>query len=128
MIAVAILLTYSLQFYVPMEVIWKNVKHRFGQRKNIAEYALRIILVSATVAIAVAIPNLGPFISLIGAVCLSTLGLMFPAIIELVTYWERPGLGTYNWRLWKNGFLICFGILGFVTGTYVSIQEIIEAH
>lgn len=76
--------------------------------------------------IAVAIPQIGPFMSLIGAVCLSTLGLMFPSIIEMVTYWDRPGMGTYNWRLWKNIFLIVFGIIGFLTGTYVSIIEIIN--
>lgn len=69
-------------------------------------------------------PNLGPFISLIGAVCLSTLGLMFPAIIEIVVYWDEPGLGRFNWRLWKNLLLIVFGIVGFLTGTYVSLLEI----
>jgi len=46
------------------------------------------------VGIAAAIPNLGPFISLVGAVCLSTLGLMFPAIIEVVTFWEQSA-GKY---------------------------------
>jgi proton-coupled amino acid transporter len=85
-----------------------------------------IFLISVTVAIAVAIPQLGPFISLVGAVCLSTLGLMFPAIIELVTYWDSPGMGSYYWRLWKNFFIILFGILGFVTGTITSIEEIIR--
>jgi proton-coupled amino acid transporter len=69
------------------------------------------------------VPNLGPLITLIGAVCLSTLGLMFPALIEIVTYWERPGMGRYNWRLWKNLLLILFGVIGFITGTYVSIVE-----
>lgn len=76
--------------------------------------------------LAAAVPNLGPFISLIGAVCLSTLGLMFPAIIETITYWDVPGLGVYNWRLYKNVFLITFGIIGFLTGTYVSLKEIAE--
>jgi hypothetical protein len=61
-----------------------------------------------------------------GAVCLSTLGLIFPAIIELVTYWERPGMGKYNWRIYKNAFLIIFGVVGFITGTYVSIHEMME--
>lgn len=78
------------------------------------------------VLIAIAVPNLGPFISLVGAVCLSTLGLMFPAIIELVTYWEEEGMGTCYWRLWKNIFVICFGVLGFVTGTIVSVDDIIK--
>lgn len=45
MIAIAIFLTYSLQFYVPMEIIWKNVKHNFNEHKNVAEYGIRIGLV-----------------------------------------------------------------------------------
>lgn len=126
MIAVAIFLTYGLQFYVPMEIIWKNMKQYFGFRKLSAEYAIRITTVTATVIISIAIPNLGGFISLVGAVCLSTLGLICPAIIDLVTFYEEPGLGRFNWRLWKNIFLILFGLIGFLTGTYVSIQEIIE--
>nr|CAD7202516.1 unnamed protein product [Timema douglasi] len=126
MIAVAIFFTYALQFYVPMEIIWKAVNHRFGAHKLTAEYIIRIVLVIATVGIAAAIPNLGPFISLVGAVCLSTLGIMFPAIIELVTFWEDPGLGRFNWVLWKNLAIILFGVLGFVTGTYSSIDEIVR--
>uniref|UniRef100_A0A1B0DM02 Amino acid transporter transmembrane domain-containing protein n=3 Tax=Phlebotomus papatasi TaxID=29031 RepID=A0A1B0DM02_PHLPP len=127
MIAIAIFLTYSLQFYVPMEILWKNLKGNFNEHRNAAEYTLRIGLVILTVAIAAAIPNLGPFISLIGAVCLSTLGLIFPSVIEIVTYWEN-GMGRFNWRLWKNILLILFGIVGFLTGSYVSIIEIIESH
>ena len=127
MIAVAIFFTYGLQFYVPMEIIWKNIKHRFGGKKLLAEYVLRIVLVTFTVAMAIAMPKLGPFISLVGAVCLSTLGLMFPSVIELVTFWELDnGLGRLYWRFWKNLAIICFGILGFITGTYVSLKEIAE--
>jgi hypothetical protein len=48
MIAVAIFLTYGLQFYVPMEIIWKSIGHRFGAHKLAAEYAVRTILVIAT--------------------------------------------------------------------------------
>lgn len=93
----------------------------------VVEYSVRIAIVIGTVIIAIAIPNLGGFISLVGAVCLSTLGLIFPSIIDLVTINEDPGLGRYNWRLWKNGFLIVFGLIGFTSGTYVSIQEIINS-
>lgn len=124
MIAVAIFFTYSLQFYVPMEIIMKNLKQHFGVRKLLAEYFVRIVLVIATVLIAIAMPNLGGFISLVGAVCLSALGLVFPAIIDLVTFWDDPGFGKLNWRLWKNAFLILFGLVGLFTGAMVSIQEI----
>jgi hypothetical protein len=48
MIAVAIFFTYGLQFYVPMEIIWKSIGHRFGAHKLAAEYAVRTILVLAT--------------------------------------------------------------------------------
>ena len=126
MIAAAIFFTYGLQFYPPMEIIWKNVKHCFGARKLAAEYTIRIALVSFTVGVAISIPDIGPFISLVGAVCLSTLGLMLPSIIELVTVWELDnGLGRFNWRLWKNIAIIAFGVLGFITGSYTSIQSIL---
>jgi hypothetical protein len=48
MIAVAIFLTYGLQFYVPMEIIWKSVGHRFGAHKLAAEYVVRVLLVIGT--------------------------------------------------------------------------------
>ncbi|XP_043278035.1 proton-coupled amino acid transporter-like protein pathetic isoform X2 [Venturia canescens] len=128
MIATAIFLTYGLQFYVPMEIIWKNFKRHFGARRLWAEYSVRLCLVLFTVGVAIAIPNLGPFISLVGAVCLSTLGLMLPSVIELVTVWEQEnGLGRFNWILWKNIAIISFGVLGFVTGTYSSIHDILNA-
>ncbi|KAK0087635.1 hypothetical protein PV325_000514 [Microctonus aethiopoides] len=126
MIAIAMFLTYGLQFYVPMEIIWKNMKQHFGARKSSTEYLTRAAIVIGTVCVAIAVPNLGPFMSLVGAVCLSTLGLMFPSVIELVTVWEEEnGLGRFKWRLWKNIFIICFGLLGFVTGAYESLQNIL---
>lgn len=145
MIAIAIFFTFTLQFYVPVSILWKGIENKIpAARKNISEYGLRVGLVVSHAAvdtlpkinswsiwiwqilccgIAVALPNLGPFISLIGAVCLSTLGMMVPAIIELAVYNEDPGYGRFKWRLWKNSGLILFGIVGFVTGTYVSICE-----
>lgn len=48
MIAVAIFLTYSLQFYVPMEIIWKAVKHRFTKHPTQVEYGIRTVLVIMT--------------------------------------------------------------------------------
>ncbi|KAF4525842.1 hypothetical protein B566_EDAN011547 [Ephemera danica] len=69
MIAIAIFLTYALQFYVPFEIIWRNLEGKFSKNKLGVECCLRTVLVVVTVAIAAAIPNLGPFISLVGAVC-----------------------------------------------------------
>lgn len=41
------------------------------------------------VLIAAIVPNLSPIISLFGAVFFSILGLLCPAIIHLVTFWEH---------------------------------------
>ncbi|XP_050443668.1 proton-coupled amino acid transporter-like protein CG1139 isoform X3 [Adelges cooleyi] len=126
MIAVAIFLTYSLQFYVPFEIIWKATKHRFTSHPVLFEYLLRVALVIGTVGLAIAIPNLGPFISLVGALCLSFLGLIIPSCIDLVTCWDDPGMGTLYWRLWKNLIIIAFGLLGLVTGVYSSMIDIVK--
>lgn len=127
-IAIAILFTYSLQFYVPMEIIMNSVRGTFSESKqNIAENIIRSVTVIGTVLIAIAIPNIGPFISLVGAVCLSTLGLIIPSVIELIIYYNEPNYGKFNYVLWKNVFLIVFGFLGFFLGTYISLIEIVES-
>jgi proton-coupled amino acid transporter len=128
MIAIAIFFTYSLQFYVPFEIIWKGNKHRFTSHSVLFEYLLRVFLVVSTVFIAIAVPNLGPVISLVGALCLSFLGLILPSCVDLVTSWDDPGFGRLYWRLLKNLIIIGFGILGLVTGVYSSIIDIIEEY
>ncbi|XP_031629047.1 proton-coupled amino acid transporter-like protein pathetic [Contarinia nasturtii] len=127
-IAIAILFTYALQFYVPMEIIWNSVRSSFSESKQtIVENILRTVIVIGTVLIAISIPNIGPFISLVGAVCLSTLGLIIPSVIELIIYYYEPGYGKFNYVLWKNAFLIVFGLIGFILGSYISLLEIIES-
>ncbi|XP_073974036.1 proton-coupled amino acid transporter-like protein acs isoform X2 [Rhodnius prolixus] len=127
MIAVAIFLTYALQFFVPMEIIWKALKHRLTSRPRLWETVIRISLVVLTVVVAIIVPNLGPLISLVGAVCLSVLGLMFPSVIEIIVVYDQ-GFGRFNWILWKNLLIIGFGVLGLVTGTMTSLHDMFKQH
>ena len=69
------------------------------------------------------IPNIGLFISLIGAVASSTLAIIFPCIMEIVTFW--PNMGKYNLTLVKCILITLLGLLGFITGSVTSIQSII---
>lgn len=79
---------------------------------------------SVTVVFAVAIPNLELFISLIGAFCLSTMGLSFPAMIQLLTFWDYyRGFGKALFIL-KNLIIIVIAALGFTIGVTTSLQEI----
>lgn len=125
MLAVAIFFSYCLQFYVPMNIIWPPIKSRLSSEKaqRIGELLLRTALVLVSFLVAVAIPKLDAVISLVGAVSSSTLALIFPPIIELVTFWEK-GISTST--IIKDLLIMIFGILGFAFGSYVSILNIVS--
>lgn len=127
MMALAIFLSYGLQFYVPMNIMWPFIRpHLQSERAQMCgDYVIRTCLVIFTFALATMIPNLGAVISLVGAVSSSTLALIFPPIIEIITFWDK-GFGKYSWILWKDIFIMIFGLLGFAFGSYVSIWNIIH--
>lgn len=80
----------------------------------------------SAVLLAVAIPNLELFISLFGAFCLSALGLAFPALIELCTYWKIVGGYEKVWLIVKTALIVAVGIAGLTIGTYTSLVEIVK--
>ncbi|KAL1399245.1 hypothetical protein pipiens_008365 [Culex pipiens pipiens] len=127
MMALAIFFSYGLQFYVPISILSPSVKRRLHseQAQLIGEYLMRVGLVVFTFLLAAMIPNLGAVISLVGAVSSSTLALIFPPLIEIVTFWP-DGLGKRYWVLWKDIGIMMFGICGFVFGTYTSVAQIIN--
>lgn len=71
------------------------------------------------------IPNLGPIISLVGAVCFSLLGLFCPAVIDYVTFYD-PNAPWYNPRSLKNIIIIIISLGALVSGTYYSLEEVID--
>jgi solute carrier family 36 (proton-coupled amino acid transporter) len=76
--------------------------------------------------LAIAIPKLELFISLVGAVGSSFLALIFPPLLEVFTF-GMEGMGRFRWKLWKNIAIFLFGLIGFVVGTYVAILEIVRS-
>lgn len=127
MMAIAIFLSYPLQFYVPFNIIWPSIEKKFQTEKScdIAEYVTRTILVFITFIFAVAIPNLGAVISLVGAFSSSALALIFPPFIEIITFSsEKQGLS--KWVLLKDSLIILFGFVGFAVGSYCSFLNILN--
>lgn len=124
--AVAIFLSYSLQFYVPFNIVWPPLKKLFhtDRSKKIGEMGVRTVLVLITFGLAIAIPNLGAVISLVGAFSSSALALIFPPLIEIVTFWPDK-LGKNNWVLWKDIGIMFFGFVGFILGSYVSMLNVL---
>lgn len=75
LMAIAILFTYGLQFYVPNDILWKKISHKFDPKNhNRTQILLRTGIILISGGVAAAIPNLEPFISLVGAVFFSLLG------------------------------------------------------
>lgn len=122
LMALAILFTYSLQFYVPMEMIWRQIHNKISVRyHNLTQITIRTLAVVGSVALAAAFPDLELFISLCGAIFLSSLGLLTPAIVDTVHKWDR-GLGCYNWILYKNIFIGVISLIALFAGSSMSIQ------
>ncbi|XP_017767789.1 PREDICTED: proton-coupled amino acid transporter-like protein CG1139 [Nicrophorus vespilloides] len=127
--SLAIFISYGLQGYVPVKIMWDTYifKHLQDSNHQLAwEYVLRVLAVIITFVLAVTIPLLGLFISLFGAFCLSALGLAFPAIMEICVSWP-DNLGPFKYVLIKDVLLIIFGVVGLLAGSYSCISEIVAA-
>ncbi|XP_037967976.2 proton-coupled amino acid transporter-like protein CG1139 [Plutella xylostella] len=130
LMALVIFFSYALQFYVPMEMINRMLANRKTRdHENVIQITIRTVLVAVSVGIAAAFPNLELVISLVGAIFLSTLGILIPAIIDTVYRWER-GLGPCNYVLYKNIVLGFISVFALFSGSYTSISAMLagEGH
>lgn len=82
LIAIAILFTFGLQFYPTSLTLFKKIGHRIpAERMNAAQILIRCGICLVLGIFAIAIPDLKPFIGLIGSVFFSLLGKL-----------------SYNWK------------------------------
>lgn len=128
MLAFAIFITHGLACYVAIDITWHDyLMKRFStsNHKLFWEYVTRTCLVLVTFLLAVAIPNLELFISLFGALCLSALGLAFPAWIQICTHWYEYKGSKKVWLVVSNSLIVVVGLVGLVVGTYTSLNDII---
>jgi len=66
-------------------------------------------------------------ISLIGSIASSALALIFPPLLEIMTFWPDRKDRKYFWIMFSKDIVIMlFGVLCFVSGTVVSIQQLLH--
>ncbi|XP_046974494.1 proton-coupled amino acid transporter-like protein CG1139 [Vanessa cardui] len=126
LMGVMIFITFALNFWAPFNLVWFYMSKKHDPSKHwLWERIYRATFVVVITAIAIAFPNIGNLMGLLGAFCLSNMGFIFPALIDLLVIWESPGLGKWKWRLWVNVLVILLGILLFVAGTYSNVKGLI---
>lgn len=106
----------------------KKIENRIAKTRNFSEIAIRTFIMVVMGGLAIAVPDLEPFISLVGAVFFGSLGLFVPAFIEIVFLQTNGGYGKMDWKLWKNLFLMLFALIAMFAGAFVSIKDIVETY
>lgn len=76
-----------------------------------------------SVIVAATAPFLGLVISLVGAFNISALAIIFPAVADFCVNWDG-GKGGFCLVL-RDAFLVLFGILGMISGSYASLYGIV---
>ncbi|XP_032291111.1 glutamate transporter polyphemus isoform X2 [Drosophila virilis] len=128
-ISVAVFLTYPLSGYVPIDIIMNHYlkKNRELKHPHVIEYIIRIAFVIVCTLNAIAFPNLGPLLALVGAFSISILNIIAPCCIELCLFYQET-YGKLKWKLWKNIVIILFGTFVFVYGSYRAVVDIIKEY
>ncbi|KAI0978282.1 hypothetical protein GJ496_004716 [Pomphorhynchus laevis] len=128
---IAVFFTYPLQFYLPCSILWPRIQRRFlyefsEERKQILELVWRVALMGSTGILASLIPNIGLVISLIGAFCCTCLALVFPPILEIMSFLSFGNAGKYYHRLILDIIVLLFGLMVFIFGTFNSLVQIFK--
>ncbi|XP_021097601.1 proton-coupled amino acid transporter 2 isoform X2 [Heterocephalus glaber] len=122
---VGILCTYALQFYVPAEIIVPFTVSRVSERWALpVDLSVRLAMVCLTCMLAILIPRLDLVLSLVGSVSSSALALIIPPLLEIATYSSE---GLCPLTIAKDALISILGFVGFVTGTYQALDELIES-
>ncbi|KAJ8737445.1 hypothetical protein PYW08_000040 [Mythimna loreyi] len=124
--AATIFTSYPLQNYVAWQILWGYSEPKISNdKKTLVDMSLRVGCATVPFVLAVAAPTLGPFIGLLGSLCLTTAAILFPAVLDISVYYPNNyGVGYY--KLICDILIIVFGTFCCFSGCYVSIMEMIE--
>ncbi|XP_022828730.1 proton-coupled amino acid transporter-like protein CG1139 [Spodoptera litura] len=126
-IAAMIYVTHALNFWVPFNLAFYYLKKRHPPEKEVFwELLYRAIFVACIGGIAIVFPDINALMGFLGVFCIANMAFVWPNIITLLVIWERPGLGSMKWKLWRGIVLLIIGLIIFVCGSVVAIIELYE--
>merc|ERR1712123_84009 len=114
MFSIAIFFSYALQFYVVMDIIGPNIiKPNVSDRMYpFVEWLTRVLLTVLTLGMAATVPWLDLLVSLLGAIKMSTLSLMAPALVDSAANWHSDTSSFWFYvRTLKNSLVFLVGLL-----------------
>ncbi|XP_066908331.1 proton-coupled amino acid transporter-like protein CG1139 isoform X2 [Halyomorpha halys] len=122
--SLVIYMTYAVQFYVPYDIIW----HRYTEPKVkshtlLWDYVFKMSMVIVTFLMAIGIPLLGLFLSLVGALR-ALMSIVFPALMSICHYYPDR-YGPYKIYLWKDILVFIAGMGILLCGTVSCIYNIV---
>ncbi|ALC44276.1 CG12943, partial [Drosophila busckii] len=129
-LALAIFCSYPLSGYVTIDIIMNHCllrNHPELEHPVRIEYILRVVFVFVCTLNAVAFPNLGPLLALIGAFSISLLNLVFPSCMDMCL-WYKYSYGKLKWILIKDIFILIIGMLILLLGSFVAILGIVKEY
>nr|BAN20779.1 amino acid transporter [Riptortus pedestris] len=126
MLSIAIFFTHALCITPATATVFEEyVKPRVSKRLVLWEYITRVTLVLVAFVMAICVPYLDLFISLIGALCISMLGMLFPAIIQTCTFWHDYSGFSFTVFCLKNLTLALVAGYGLVFGVKITVEEMV---
>lgn len=128
LIGFAIIFTFGLSFFVPMEIIFKKLATTISSRPLLYERLIRTGILLCMFCLALVVPDVGTFVSLVGGFFSSTLAILYPALIDTVYCQSYEGFGFLNWKLWKNIILMVFALIVMIYGTILSVKDVVDSY
>ncbi|KAK0082372.1 hypothetical protein PV325_010510 [Microctonus aethiopoides] len=128
-VTLSIICSYGLHYYVPVNILWPMISRKITRRHYLYEVIFRLGGVITTTIIAAAIPQMTPLLGLLTAICMTTMMLLLPAIIELMTKWyDKDSLPLFYYRWTKDILIIIVWLIMLVFGVSENLKDIIEAY
>ncbi|EAT42635.1 AAEL005855-PA [Aedes aegypti] len=126
--AMGVLVALGFSLYVPLEILWPRIESRLSpKRQNCAQIGMRSMFALAMVLTALVVPEIEPFIGLLGSFSTASLSILFPVSLDMIFRWPN-GFGRCRWHLVKDVVLWVFGLFVLIFGTYFSIMDIVEIY